>query len=569
MSDTETLRHSASHVLAAAVKKLFPDVKLGIGPAVADGFYYDFAKKDPFTPEDLAKIEKAMLHILKQNVKFEKSDVDFAEAKKMLSGEKYKLELLDDLKSKGEKITFYKSGDFVDLCRGPHVASTGKIGALKLTKMSSAYWKGDEKNDSMQRIYGVAFETREELDAYVKMIEEAEKRDHRKIGKELDLFSFHPSSPGCVFWHPKGFILFNELEKFWREYHRRHGYTEIFTPSVFKKDLWVTSGHWDHYRENMFLFEVEKEQYGLKPMDCPDSIIVYQTRSRSYKELPVRLNEIGRIYRNELSGTLGGMFRVRQITQDDAHIFCTEGQILGEITTIMKMVREFYGMFNLPFKLYLSTRPDNAMGDKKTWDKAEKDLVDAIKINKMEYALKEKDGAFYGPKIDVHVKDALGREWQMATIQLDFQLPGRFGVTYTGEDNSKHTPVMIHRVIFGAFERFIAILTEHYVGKFPLWLSPVQVKVLTVNDRNIDFAREIVSKLSSEGLRVEIDDASETISKKVRNAQLERVNYILTIGDKEVEAKTLAVRTRDGKIEFGVSVSDFISRLTKEVEEKR
>ena len=591
MSDNETLRHSASHVLAAAVKKLFPDAKLGIGPAVEGGFYYDFSKKVPFTPEDLAKLEKSMQHIVKQNVKFEKIDVDFAEAKKMLKDEPYKLELLDELKAKGEKITFYKSGDFIDMCRGPHVASTGKIGALKLTKMSSAYWKGDEKNDSMQRIYGVAFETRKELDDYVTMISEAEKRDHRKLGKELDLFHIDDMvGLGMPLWHPKGAMLWRVIEDFWYKQHLSSGYSLVRTPHIGNKVLWETSGHWGFYNESMYPpLEVgqtlkesqekksakDSEQHLLKPMNCPFHIQIYKHQPHSYKELPLRWAECGTVYRFEKKGELSGLTRVRGFTQDDAHIICAANQVEDELKRVVDFILFIFKSFGFDISkinVYLSVRdPANTKyaGTNEGWKFTEGVLEKVAKEKKLNYKKDVGGAVFYGPKLDFKIKDALNREWQCSTLQFDFNLPERFKMVFVNNQGKDEQPYMLHRALFGSYERFIGLLIEHYAGKFPLWLSPVQIKVLTVNDRNADFAREIVSKLTSEGLRAELDDASETISKKVRNAQLEKVNYILTIGDKEVEAKTLAVRTREGKIEFGVAVNDFVKSLKEEIEQRK
>ncbi|MFH1472604.1 MAG: threonine--tRNA ligase [Nanoarchaeota archaeon] len=591
MSDIETLRHSASHILAAAVKKLYPNVKLGIGPAVADGFYYDFGKKEPFTPEDLARIEKSLQHIVKQNVKFEKIDVDFAEAKKMLKDEPYKLELLEELKSKGEKITFYKSGDFIDMCRGPHVASAGKIGALKLTKISSAYWKGDEKKDSMQRIYGVAFESREELDVHVKMIEEAEKRDHRKLGRELDLFHIDDMvGLGLPLWHPKGAMLWRVIEDFWYKQHIASGYSLVRTPHIGNKVLWETSGHWGFYNESMYSpLEVgqtlkenqEKksasasEQYLLKPMNCPFHIQIYKNRPHSYRELPLRWAECGTVYRFEKKGELSGLTRVRGFTQDDAHIICAANQVEDELKRVVEFILFIFKSFGFDISkinVYLSVRDPAGTkyaGTGDGWKFTEGVLEKVAKEKGLNYKKDIGGAVFYGPKLDFKIKDALNREWQCSTLQFDFNLPERFEMTFVNNQGKDERPYMLHRALFGSYERFIGLLIEHYAGKFPLWLSPVQVKVLTVNDRNADFAREIVSKLNSEGLRVELDDASETIAKKVRNAQLEKVNYILTIGDKEQEAKTLAVRTREGKVEFSVAVDKFVSDLKKEIEERK
>ncbi|MCK4883758.1 MAG: threonine--tRNA ligase, partial [Candidatus Diapherotrites archaeon] len=447
-------------------------------------------------------------------------------------GNIYKKEIIEQ-KIEGDTVGFYSQGDFSDMCIGPHLPSTGKIQAIKLLKVAGAYWKGDEKNKMLQRIYGISFPNKKQLKEFNNLQEEIQKRDHRKLGKALDLFSFHPASAGCVYWHPKGFIILNELEKFWRQEHIKREYTEIQTPQIFNKSMWEQSGHWEHYKDEMFTFEVEDSIYSLKPMNCPDSIAMYQTKKRSYKELPLRFNEIGRIFRNELSGTLGGLFRVRQITQDDAHLFVTREQIQGEIITIMELIKSFYAIFGFKPEIYLSTRPDKAMGSKEMWDKAESDLKKALEANKMEYGLKEKDGAFYGPKIDIHMTDCLNRDWQLATIQLDFQLPGRFNTTYVGADGKEHEPVLIHRAIFGSFERFIGILTEEFAGAFPLWLSPVQVSIIPIADRHNEYAKKIAKILREQDVRVEIDSRQEKVEYKIREAQLQKMPYVLVLGDRE------------------------------------
>jgi threonyl-tRNA synthetase len=564
LNDIEKLRHSASHILAQAIIRLYPGVKLGIGPSIEDGFYYDFADLK-INESDFPKIEAEMKKIIKENHEFKKITKTKKEAEKILKNQPYKLELLDDLEG---EITFYEDGEFIDLCAGPHVKHTGEIKAVKLLKVAGAYWKGSEKNDMLIRIYGTAFSSQKELDDYLKLKEEAEKRDHRKLGKELELFFFSDLSPGAPFWQPKGMIIVKELEKYWREIHDSTGYQEISTPIMVSGRLFDQSGHTAHYKENMFNLKVDNKDFYLKPMNCPEATVVYSSRLRSYRELPLRLNEIGRLHRNELSGVLGGMFRVRQITMDDAHIFCTPDQINKEITSVLELIKTFYGVFGLKPKFLLSTKPDEAMGDSKLWEKAEKSLADALKSNGLSFELKPKDGAFYGPKIDIQIKDSLGRDWQMATIQLDFQMPEKFELTYEGSDNTKHRVVMIHRAIFGSFERFIGVITEHFAGKFPLWISPVQVIVMNITDKNAQYSKNIVDKLKEHGLRVEFDDRNDTISKKVRDAQLLKVNYMVTIGDKEEEKDTLAIRTRDGKVSFNVKIDDFIKDLRKEIDNK-
>ncbi|MEK6922557.1 MAG: threonine--tRNA ligase [Nanoarchaeota archaeon] len=560
------LRHSAAHVLAQAVKSIYPDVKLAIGPPTEDGFYYDFESKKPFTPDDLENFEKKMQEIINKNYKFVKSKKTRKEAENILRNEPYKLELLRDLPD--DNITFYTDGDFVDLCAGPHVSSTGDIKAFKLLKIAGAYWRGDSRNKQLQRIYGTAFLSKKELDEYLKMLQEAEKRDHRKLGEELELFFFSPVAPGAPFWLPKGMIIFKELERYWREIHDTNGYFEISTPIMVKEEVFKKSGHATHYAENMFGLNVEKEQFYLKPMNCPEGAMVYSSRLRSYRDLPIRLSEIGRLHRNELMGVLGGMFRVRQITMDDAHLFCTEEQLFDEISNVIKIIKDFYKLFELEPKYFFSTMPDKALGDVKIWQKAEKALEEALKKNKLKYEVKEKEGAFYGPKIDIYVTDSLGREWQLATIQLDFNLCERFNLTYEGKDGRKHRPVVIHRAIFGSFERFIGILIEHYAGKFPLWLSPIQVKVLTLTDKNKKYAKKIYEMLKENRIRVELDDRPESMGRKVRDAQLEKIPYVLTVGDKEEKNKGVAVRTRDGKIKFGVKIEKFLKYVLDEIEKK-
>ncbi len=564
--DLDTLRHSASHVLAQAVKELFPKVKLGMGPSIENGFYYDFDKKQGFSPEDLDKIEKRANEIIKRDIKIEKIEVSKQKAKEMLKGESYKLELLEDLKG---KVTFYQQGDFIDLCAGPHLKTTKEIKAFKILKTAGAYWKGDSKNKMLQRIYGTAFYDRKELRKYLNMLEEAKKRDHKKLGEQLDLFSFHEEGPGFPFFHPKGVRLYNELVNFWKNIHKKNNYEEIKTPIMLNKNLWLQSGHWENYKENMYLTKIDNKDYAIKPMNCPGGILVYKSSLHSYKEFPLRMGELGLVHRHELSGVLNGLFRVRSFTQDDAHIYCTEKQLEEEIINVIKLSHEIYETFCLTHELELSTRPEKSIGTTKMWDNAEESLKKALKKLKLNYTLNSGDGAFYGPKIDFHIKDSLGRTWQCGTIQVDFSMPDKFDLEYTNKDGKRHRPVMIHRAILGSLERFLGILIEHYAGKFPLWLSPVQVKILTVTDRSNKFAKELEEKFKENNIRTEIDNRNESISKKVRDAQNQKVNYMITIGDKEIKSKKLAIRTRDGKVSFDVSTDKFIKDLQKEIKDKK
>jgi len=563
--DLDSLRHSAAHVLASAIKELYPKAKFAIGPSIEEGFYYDFDNLN-IEEKDLANIEKRMHEIVDKKLDFKRVLMERKDALKLLKDQPYKLELLKDIP--GKKVQFFQHGTYFDLCKGGHLKNTSEVKAFKLLKLAKAYWRGDSKNKQLTRIYGTAWDTEEELKSYINRLEEAEKRDHRKLGKELELFFFHEISPGAPFWLPNGMFIFKELEDYWRKIHHSYGYLEINTPIVVKEDLFKKSGHLEHYRESMFKLTMEKEDYYLKPMNCPEATIVYSSKLRSYKDLPIRLSEIGRLHRNELSGALGGMFRVRQITMDDAHIFCTLEQVQEEIIKVLSLISKFYLMFGFKPSFYLATRPEKFMGEKKLWDISEKSLENALKANKIKYEVKEKDGAFYGPKIDIHIKDAINRDWQMATIQLDMQMPERFDLTYEGKDGKKHRPVMIHRAIFGSFERFIGILVEHFAGKFPLWLNPSQIIVMNINENNLGFAKEIYSKLKENNFRVELDDRNESIPKKVREAQLRKTSYALTIGDKEQKNKTLAVRTLDGKVKFDVKVQDFINELNKKINNK-
>ena len=563
----QDLRHSAAHLLASAVKELFPKVKLGIGPSIEHGFYYDFDIKTPFTEQDIEKIEKKMFEIVKKDFEFKKSKKTRKEAQKILKNEPYKLELLKDLPD--NNITFYTHGNFTDLCLGPHIKSTGQLKAVKLLKFSGSYWKGDSQNKQLQRIYGVAFPSTKELRQYLKQLEEAEKRNHVKLGKQLDLFSIHPEGPGFTFWHPKGVIIYNEIIKYWEEEHKKVNYLQVKTPIILSKELWLKSGHWDHYKESMYFTKIDKRDFAIKPMNCPGGILIYKEKLHSYKEFPLRIAELGLVHRHELSGVLNGLFRVRVFTQDDAHIYCEENQIEQEVLNILELTERIYKKFNFKFHIELSTMPEKHIGQEKTWQKAEKHLENALKKKKVDYRINPGDGAFYGPKIDFHLEDALGRTWQCGTIQLDFSMPEKFNLTYDAENGKKQRPVMLHRTILGSMERFIGMLIEHYAGNFPLWLSPVQVRIVTVTDRNNKFAQQIYKKLTEKDIRVELDDRSESIGKKVREAQLMKIPLVITIGDKEQQKKTLAVRTVDGKVKFGVKIETFIKDIVKKISERK
>ncbi len=560
--------HTTSHVMAQAVKRLFPKTKLAIGPAIDNGFYYDFDVEKPFTDEDKEKIEQEMKKIIKEDLKIEKFTLPKDEAIKLMKekDEKYKIELIEDL-PEGEEISFYKQGEFTDLCAGPHLISTGKLKAVKILTSSSAYWRGDENRESLQRIYGISYPKASALEEYLNMLEEAKKRDHKKLGKELELFMIAPEGPGFPFFLPKGMVLRNVLEDYWRKIHKEHGYVEIKTPMILNEELWHRSGHWDHYKDNMYTTKIDNVDYGVKPMNCPGGMIVYKSKMHSYRELPIRAGELGLVHRHEKSGELNGLFRVRCFTQDDAHIFCLPEQIEEEIKGVIALVDEVYSKFGFEFTIELSTRPEDSMGSDEMWELAEGALAKVLKDLGKDYVLNEGDGAFYGPKIDFHIKDCLGRDWQCGTVQLDFQMPERFDLTYIGEDGEKHRPVMLHRVIFGSIERFIGIITEHFAGAFPTWLAPVQVKILPIADAHIDYARTVKEKLEKEGIRVEIDERGEKIGYKIREAQLQKIPYMLVLGDKEAFAKTVGVRSRkDGDI-GAVKEEEFIAKIKQEVEQ--
>ena len=566
-----TYWHTCSHVLAQAVKRLYPEVKLAIGPAIENGFYYDMDSPFPFTPEIMEKIEAEMRKICKEKLKLERFGLPRAEAIKFMEekNEPYKVELINDL-PEDSVISFYRQGEFTDLCAGPHLDSTGRIkgNAIKLTACNAAYWRGDSSRQTLQRIYGIAFPKKDELDEYLARIEEAKRRDHRKLGRELGLFAFRDEAPGFPFYLPKGMVLKNTLIDYWREVHKKWEYVEIQTPQIMRRTLWETSGHWDHYKDNMYTTVIDGEDFAIKPMNCPGSILVYELEPHSYKELPLRFGELGLVHRHELSGALHGMFRVRCFTQDDAHILLAPEQIKDEVIRIAKLFDEVYSLFGLPYKIELSTMPEDHIGSVEDWDIATSALADAITSIGKEYTVNPGDGAFYGPKLDFHIQDSLGRTWQCGTIQLDYQLPGRFDLEYTGADGEKHCPVMIHRVVFGSIERFIGIITEHFAGAFPVWLSPVQVKVMPITDRTSDYANDVAAKLSAAGVRVETDLRNEKIGYKIREAQMQKTPYMLVIGDREAESGAVAVRTRGGEDLGAMPLDAFIERITGEIKSR-
>ena len=564
-----TLRHTASHILAQAVKRLWPEAKLAIGPAIDKGFYYDIDMEHTLTPEDLGKIEKEMSRIVKENLPITKSVMSRQEAIEFFKSknEDYKVELIEDL-PEDAVISCYAQGDFIDLCAGPHVASTGKVKAFKLQSIAGAYWRGDEKNKMLQRIYGTAFEKKEELDAYLHLLEEAAKRDHRKLGKELGLFVIKEEGPGFPFFLPKGMALRNELENFWREVHHEFDYEEIRTPIILNKQLWETSGHWFHYRENMYTTIIDDEEYAIKPMNCPGGILVYQNEMHSYRDFPLRYAELGLVHRHELSGALHGLFRVRAFTQDDAHVFMLPDQMQSELMKVIELFDRIYSQFGLKYHVELSTKPDNAMGDDTIWEAATEALRNAIEAKGIPYVINPGDGAFYGPKLDYHIEDSLGRTWQCGTIQLDMNLPERFQIDYVGEDGQKHRPIMIHRACFGSMERFIGILTEHYAGAFPTWMAPVQVKILPISEKHVEYAKELAKQMHRDYVRVEVDDRSEKIGYKIRQAQMAKVPYMLVVGDKEVEEGTVNVRKHGGDELGSVPFEEFFNAIKIEIKER-
>ena len=559
------LRHTASHVLASAVKTLYPNAKLAIGPAIENGFYYDFDVDEPFTPEALEKIEKQMKHIIKKNDREVRFTLPRDEAIAFMQekNEPYKAELIRDL-PEDEVLSFYRQGDFADLCAGPHLPSTGRIKAFKLTSVAGAYWRGDEKNKMLQRIYGTAFSDKEELDKYLEMLEEAKKRDHRKLGRELDLFDILDEGPGFPFFYPKGMVLRNTLEDYWHEIHENAGYEEVKTPVILNRSLWEQSGHWVTYRENMYTTRIDDQDYAIKPMNCPGGILAFKRRMWSYRDLPRRMGELGLVHRHEKSGTLHGLMRVRCFTQDDAHIFCTPEQIMEEVMAIYKLDDDVYSAFGFPYKVELSTRPENSIGTDEMWERSTQALKDALEKLNVPYTVNEGDGAFYGPKIDFHLRDSIGRSWQCGTIQLDMNLPERFDLSYIGADGEKHRPVMLHRVVFGSMERFIGILTEHFGGAFPLWLAPVQVKIMTITDRADEAAQALKDKMHKAGLRAELDLRNEKIGFKVREAQMMKIPYMLVLGDREAAEGTVSIRTRKGETINGLTQEEMIDRLLSE-----
>ncbi|SHD78544.1 threonine--tRNA ligase [Schnuerera ultunensis] len=566
----EIFWHTSAHIMALAVKRLFPDVKFAIGPAIEDGFYYDFDTEHRFTPEDLAKIEEEMAKIVKENHRLERFVMSRDEALDYFKkkGEVYKVDLIENL-PENEEISFYKLGEFTDLCAGPHLLDTKKVKAVKLLSIAGAYWRGDEKNKMLQRIYGTTYEKKKDLEAYLHRLEEAKKRDHRKLGKELDLFSIHEEGPGFPFFHPKGMIVRNILEDFWKEEHAKRGYGELKTPIILNEDLWQQSGHWDHYKENMYFTEIDDAEYAIKPMNCPGSILVYKSKMHSYRDLPLRWGELGLVHRHELSGALHGLMRVRSFVQDDAHIYALPSQVKEEIINIIDLADYIYSIFGFKYHVELSTRPENSMGTEEQWELAINSLRQALQEKGIDYILNEGDGAFYGPKIDYHLEDAIGRTWQCGTIQLDFQMPERFDLTYVDKDNEKKRPVMLHRTILGSIERFMGILIEHFAGKFPVWIAPVQATVLPISDKFNDYAYEIKKEMEDKGLRVDIDDRAEKIGYKIREARLQRIPYMLIVGEKEVEGKLVSINKRDEGDIGQFKLEEFIDRVIEEVKNKK
>ena len=561
--------HTSSHIMAQAVKRLWPEVKLAIGPSIAEGWYYDLYAPFAFTPEHMEKIEAEMKKIIKEKLPLERFELPREEALEFMKDEPFKIELINDL-PEDEAISFYRQGEFTDLCAGPHVDSTGRIkaNAFKLTACNASYWRGDSNRESLQRIYGIGFPKKDELDEYLQRIEEAKKRDHRRLGKELGLFAFRDEAPGMPFMLPKGMVLRNTLLDYWHEMHDKWDYMEISTPQIMKRSLWETSGHWDHYKDNMYTTVIDEEDFAIKPMNCPGSILVYELEPHSYRDLPLRYAELGRVHRHELSGALHGMFRVRCFTQDDAHILLAPDQITDEVVRITQLVDEVYSQLGLSYHIELSTMPEDHIGTEEDWEVATNALAEAITSIGKEYKINEGDGAFYGPKLDFHVKDCLGRTWQCGTIQLDYQLPGRFGIEYTGSDGEKHTPVMIHRVVFGSVERFLGVITEHFGGAFPVWLCPVQVKVMNITDRSAEYAKDVVEQLKAAGIRAECDLRNEKIGYKIREAQSLKIPYMLVVGDKEVENGTVSVRTRTGGDKGSVALDEFKAQVCELIENR-
>lgn len=566
----EVYRHTSSHILAQAVKRLFANVKLGIGPAIRDGYYYDFDYSESFIPSDLEKIEAEMAKIIKEDMPLERFELSREEAVAYFDklGESFKVELIRDL-PEDAVISCYRCGEFVDLCAGPHLPSTGRVKAVKLLNLAGAYWRGSEKNPMLQRIYGTSFPKKSQLDDYLHRLEEAKKRDHRKLGRELDLFSIQDEGPGFPLLHPKGMVIRNELEAYWREEHRRAGYDEIKTPVILNRVLWERSGHWAHYKENMYFTNIDEQDFAVKPMNCPGSMLVFKTKMHSYRDLPIRMAELGLVHRHELSGALHGLMRVRAFTQDDAHIFMLPSQIKDEVARVIELTDRMYNVFGFEYHVELSTKPEKAMGSDEMWEIATNALRDVLEERKMSFVVNEGDGAFYGPKIDFHLKDSIGRTWQCGTIQLDFQMPEKFDVNYVGEDGQKHRPAVIHRVVYGSIERFMAVLIEHFAGAFPVWLAPQQVVVLPITDKHHPYAKDVAAMLKEAGVRVEADLRNEKIGYKIREAQVQKVPYMLVVGDKEEEARQVAVRERAAGDVGTMNVDDFVTKIKAEISEKR
>ncbi|MDO8669799.1 MAG: threonine--tRNA ligase [Candidatus Buchananbacteria bacterium] len=568
----QKIRHSTSHILAYAVKEIFgSEVKFAIGPTIDDGFYYDFdLSGQTFSTDDLKRIEKKMMELIKKKSDFNRTETDIKTALEKTKAQPYKQELINDLAKEGEKnVSFYQVGEFEDLCRGPHVENTKELGHFKLLKIAGAYWRGDEKNKMLQRIYGTAFKTKDELQKYLIMLAEAEKRDHKKLGRELDLFSFQEEGPGFPFFHDKGTIIWNALVDFMRQEMKKRNYEENKTPIILNEDLWRTSGHWDHYKESMYFTTIDEKKFAVKPMNCPGNLLIYKTNQHSYKDLPIKAGEFGLVHRHEKSGVLNGLFRVRNFTQDDAHIFCTADQLKEQIIELIDFVDFIYKTFGFKYLMELSTKPEKAMGSKETWDKAESALKEVLKEKNIEFKINEGDGAFYGPKIDFHLKDAIGRTWQCGTIQLDFSMPEKFDLEYTGEDGKKHRPIMLHRAIYGSIERFLGILIEHYAGAFPLWLSPVQIIVIPISEKFAGYGHQVMEKFKRENIRVKIDDSNESLGKRIRNAEKEKIPYIVVVGEKEQGEKTLAIRKR-GEGDLGSKkIDDFMAAIKTEITDKK
>lgn len=564
----ETIRHSLAHIMALAARNLYGDAKFGVGPAIENGFYYDFDFKKSLTPADLPKIEEEMKKLIKEGLKFIKSEISIKEALKLFENQPFKFELIGDLKKQREKkVSIYQAGDFIDLCVGPHIKSTEEINlkAFKLNKIAGAYWRGDEKNPMLTRIYGLAFETEKELKNYLKLLEEAERRDHRKIGKELDLFSFHKEGPGFAFWHPKGTILYQELENFIRQENKKRGYKEIKTPIILKKELWLDSGHWEKFNENMYFTKIDEKEFALKPMNCPGATLIYNEKLYSYRDLPLRLSELGLVHRHELSGVLHGLLRVRVFTQDDAHTYCAPNQLTEEIKDMIDYALNVYKIFGFnEHDVYIATRPEKYIGEDKIWKQATNALEESLKEKKINYEIKEGEGAFYGPKIEFDVKDAIGRNWQLGTIQVDFSMPSRLGAVYIDKDGKKRPPIMIHRAILGSLERFIAILLEHYEGALPFWLSPVQILILPINENHLKYAAQINAKLQENGLRSEINAENETLSKKIREGELQKIPYIMVIGEREIKENKINIRKRGDKSQKTDTLENFIEEIREE-----